>query len=333
VASLTELLDLIIEFPGQNHRISNGFVYKEYKRSRFWTVRHLFDISELRMMQDFVGIIGQLVIVTSAEVDCKVFPGHILRDSSGWKIIDTRSGEVERLSDQKIHRLPLAMGLTQDNFTLEAFHDLILTNTSEVFEQIYFSQHVDEAMREQEWATEDDLVAAKKSEALSAVPHSVPGVVASYFYGYLALVHSVWINCCAMIVTFTTLIIFGSLCLPAGFMRLLTGVWEWIAGCVRNVRKGKNKKARVQKQDISIIRTDPFGHMLDVEGEGSINLELRPEPRVHFQTTPFPSPCVSIETGSGGTLERITERINKVSGWKNSEKTEGVGNRLRAIFD
>ena len=79
------------------------------------------------------------------------------------------------------------MGIIRDALEIESFHDLILTNDTEVFQQLYHSQHADELERVHEFKDEMAIEATAQGKALSATPHTLPGIVESYFLDGLGL--------------------------------------------------------------------------------------------------------------------------------------------------
>jgi len=48
-------------------------------------------------------------------------------------------------------------------FSMESFHDNIITNESEIFQEAYNAEHVDELQREHDWKTEDNILESKRA--------------------------------------------------------------------------------------------------------------------------------------------------------------------------
>ena len=83
-------------------------------------------------------------------------------------------------------------------------HDLILTNDTEVFQQLYHSQDADELKPLHEFKDEMVIKPTAQGKALSATPHNLPGIVESNLFGLFGVVHDVWINVCAVLMSLYT---------------------------------------------------------------------------------------------------------------------------------
>ena len=62
--------------------------------------------------------------------------------------------------------------------------------------QLYHSQHVDELERLHEFKDEMVVKQTAQAKAISATPHTLPGVIESYLFGWLGVAHDLWINIC-----------------------------------------------------------------------------------------------------------------------------------------
>ena len=83
-------------------------------------------------------------------------------------------------------------------------HDFILTNDTEVFQQLYHSQHADELKQLHEFKDEMVIKPTVQEKALSVTPHNLPGIVESNLFRLLRVVHDVWINVCAVLMSLYT---------------------------------------------------------------------------------------------------------------------------------
>ena len=174
--------------------------------------------------------------------------------------------------------MPPGMGSESSEIQIDGFHDLILTNDTEVFEQIYQSQHVDELDRINHWKDEASIKSASETKALSATPHSIHGLVASYYWGWMGFFHDAWLNVCAGVVTLYIISIVVPLFLPMGIVRPIEQIG------MRAGRHWAKIRARVPARTEKIPRiraiSNPpmvrFRRHLDSVGTDSIELQSPP---------------------------------------------------------
>ena len=101
-----------------------------------------------------------------------------------------------------------------DLITIHTFHDLVLINDTEIFEEVANGEHIAE-MERFHHERDDEMVRNRiTADALSATPHSVGGLISSYYSGYFSILHSIWINVCGIIVTICTIGMIGHLFTP-----------------------------------------------------------------------------------------------------------------------
>jgi hypothetical protein len=179
------------------------------------------DVPDIGRVDAFLDLELGIVSATSSEADCRMFRYHFLRGKTGMLKFDVLTGELEKVGAEMVHQIVPGDQVEEWNVTMEAFHDLVLSNESDVFSEIFHAQHVEELRREDHWKDQDEVISTSKSRALSATPHTLPGVVRAYFFGYFHVAHEVWINVCAGITTVVTLSIVVVFCLPAGLVNIV----------------------------------------------------------------------------------------------------------------
>ena len=182
---------------------------------------------------------------------------------------DTLQNVTQKISPLDIHELPPGLGIEDHSYLLvEAFQDLILTNETEEFEKIYHSVHVDEFDRTNHWKDEVEIKKSSKAAALSATPHTLPGVIESYLFGWLGIAHDVWLNICGVLVTIYTLAIILYCCLPNGLVQPLRNVQDRLQR-IRNQRTTLNN---LNNHNIARTRTNS----IELSEFQSTRSELRP---------------------------------------------------------
>jgi hypothetical protein len=143
---------------------------------------------------------------------------------------------------------------------LETFHDLILTNESDFFEKAFNAEHFDELLSENRFKETAEIYATHKSEALSSVPHTVPGLIVSYVWGWLGVIHDIWINICAV---FTTILIVLTVCACcSGFLTMPVAISSRFAQAGSGLRE---RYQRVLNRPPS--RPAPARRHVSIEGE------------------------------------------------------------------
>jgi hypothetical protein len=174
------------------------------------------------------------IISSSSPVsDCRSHQKLVYEDSSGVVETDSIEGTTKKILYGEIHQIPIGVGISGGELPLDSFHDLILTNDSDIFEQVFNAEHLDEHERAVQWQSETDVRQTETAKALSAKPHSLPGLVSSYFFGWLGVAHSIWINICATITTVFTVFVILTVCLPAGLTRAVSRISRWGTGARR----------------------------------------------------------------------------------------------------
>ena len=226
-------------------------------------------IPQLGWVSSFIdpelGIISQ----SSLEVDCRVSQTHIIELNGELLKFDSIRNVTQKISPLDIHELPLGLGIEDHSYLLvEAFQDLILTNETEEFEKIYHSVHVDEFDRTNHWKDELEIKKTSKATALSATPHTLPGVIESYLFGWLGIVHDVWLNICGVLVTIYTLAIILYCCLPNGLVQPLRNVQDRL----QRIRNRRINVRHTNNRNIARARTNS----IELSKVQSTRSELRP---------------------------------------------------------
>lgn len=147
---------------------------------------------------------------------------HLIELGNELIMFDSISNTATSVNPLDIHELPLGIGTAEHaELRIEHFHDIILTNDTEIFEKAHHATHADELERTTHWQDAVKLKETAQLEALSSTPHSLPGLIESYFFGWLGLAHDIWLNVCGILVTLYTLAIVLYFCLPNGFIQPL----------------------------------------------------------------------------------------------------------------
>ena len=168
----------------------------------------------------FLDPLLNIITESSPPADCRTARFHIIETEDGVFRFDSQKNMIVKIPTVEIHSLPTSMGSEAPELKMEVFHDLILINETEIFEQIYQSQHVDELDRINHWKDETSIKAKSETTALSATPHTLPGIIESYYFGWMEIFHDVWLNICAGIVTIYALRAIFPVILPLG----ITGI-------------------------------------------------------------------------------------------------------------
>ena len=210
---------------------------------------------------------------------------------------------------------------------VESFHDLILSNETSVFEKAYHATHVDELERTSHWKDAIEVKKTEMTEALSAKPHSLPGIVESYFFGWLGFWHDVWINVCGVLVSLYTLAIVMYCCLPNGVVRPMQRLQQrWI----RRRNQDNLSLSTVEIADeaesldqnpqnigsINSIEMQPLRSRSIIKSDNSApksrSSRRRSEQSVRFCNSVY-EPTVYIETPSNFRKSRSEEKLKRES--------------------
>ena len=202
--------------------------------------------------------------------------------------------------------MPPGIGIAEHaELQIDSFHDLILSNDTEIFEKSFQAVHVDE-LDQTNHCDEAEIRKEAAAAALGATPHSVPGLIYSAFFGWLSWAHEIWLNLCAAIVTLYTLSVVGYCCLPTGVT----------APVQRIMRIGKNTRRQQQwmeEDDAAVERQAPIIRPIPRLSRAKSSTF---EPRVRFQRSGN-SECVTIEAPENERVDsdevRIPQRNVRVS--------------------
>jgi hypothetical protein len=152
----------------------------------------------------FLDPVLKIFSKSSPVADCRIYNMHFLDEVNGWVEYNSLTGESNKIGEQ-IHELPHGDGLSDDDLAFEAFRNNIVTNESEIFEKLYYSEHIDELGRIEEFKDENKIIATAKANALSAQPHFAGGIVVSLIREWLILIYNVWVNMCCICITLVVL--------------------------------------------------------------------------------------------------------------------------------
>ena len=159
----------------------------------------------------------------------------------------------QKISPLDIHELPPGLGISDHPYLqVDAFQDLILSNETEEFEQSYHAIHVDELDRTNHWKDELEIKKSAKADALSATPHTLPGIIEAYVFGWLGIAHDIWLNVCGVLVSLYTFALILYCCLPMGLAQPLRNVQQ------RLERMRERRRQRFE-QEID-LRSRPSSH-------------------------------------------------------------------------
>ena len=176
-------------------------------------------IPQLGWTDAFIDTSLSIISQTAPEADCRVAQVHVIELNGELYEFDSIKNIIKPISSLDIHALPSGIGIEDHKvFALQSFHDLILTNETEIFETAYHSTHVDELVRTSSWKDAVEIKKTFQSTALSSTPHSIPGLIQSYIYGWLGIIHYIWINICAINVTIFAI----------GLVMYFLCQWEWL---------------------------------------------------------------------------------------------------------
>jgi hypothetical protein len=153
---------------------------------------------------------------SSPEADCAIHSIHYLDLGQGLLRHNSLNNETTTIFETDIQHPPLEYS-QPFNYEIDAFHDLILTNDSEIFEQIFNGEHVDELERIHQFRDKIDVEKTQATPALSETPHSISGMITVSFFNWLWWIHAIWLNVCAVFVTIQILLLFAYWCLPSAF--------------------------------------------------------------------------------------------------------------------
>ena len=76
--------------------------------------------------------------------NCQVSRYHYLELNATLFMFDSMLTQTVTIPPTSVLNLPPGMGSIHDALDIDSFHDLILTNDSEVFMPLYHNQHADE---------------------------------------------------------------------------------------------------------------------------------------------------------------------------------------------
>jgi hypothetical protein len=149
-------------------------------------------------------------------------------------------------------------------FDLNVFHDQILTNDTEIFEEIYNSEHLDELERMHHWQDETPIIEKKTAEALSAQTHTVGGLITAYYLGYLTALYWIWVDICCGFITLVIVCALGWLILPKCFMlpfELLGDLFLWLYGKLHGEKPKNRITKRRRRRKTKLLSERDFNEM------------------------------------------------------------------------
>jgi hypothetical protein len=195
-----------------------------------------YDLGEIRGVDAFLDTRLKVISETSPVADCRTNQLKYFESQDGLIEFDVTSGLSRIVLEEEIHKVPLGVGIKSEDLSIDNFHDLVLTNESAIFEELFNGAHVDEYERASHWKDDHEVRSRVTAEAIGSVSHSLPGVLKSYFFGWLGVIHDTWINICAVFTTVLMIGIVAATCLPAGVVRLMTAPSR-VARFIRNRKK------------------------------------------------------------------------------------------------
>jgi hypothetical protein len=153
---------------------------------------------------------------SSPEADCTIHSIHYLDLGQGLLKHNSMNNETTTILEINIQHPPIELYEPFD-YHIDAFHDLILTNDTEIFEQIFNGEHIDELERVNQFRNKIDVEKTQATPALSETPHSISGMITVSFFNWLWWIHAVWINICAIFVSLQIALVIAYWCLPSAF--------------------------------------------------------------------------------------------------------------------
>ena len=281
-------------------------------------------IKTLGWINSFIDPVLSIISETSPLSNCQISRYHYLELNNTLYMFDSVRNLTVKVPPTSIHSLPPAMGLIHEALSIDSFHDLILTNESEVFMQLYHSQHVDELERIHEFKDEMVVKQTAQAKAISATPHTLPGVIESYLFGWLGIAHDIWINICSVLVSLYTLGLILYFCLPNGVVQPLRRINQLKN---RVLRRNTESEIPVMMDDIDIMpgncrsrsRDEPLEIQVFDRSPQSFRSRKKIEPLVRFRRSNS-AERVNIEnfTGAQDSLIRgESSRSSTVRKWAN----------------
>lgn len=171
-----------------------------------------FELTDVGLIDAYLDPWTKLISKTSPIADCRVHAIHYLDTPKGLIQFDPTTG-MQRLIPENEVGHPSVYD-SNDTFDMETFHDLVLTNETEVFQELLNGENIAELERMQHFQDADEVRETKHAEALSATPHHLSNIAESLLWGPLGMMHRIWINLCALTVTAFVLFLLANICLP-----------------------------------------------------------------------------------------------------------------------
>ena len=232
------------------------------------------EVPQLGWINAFIDPFLSIISATSIETDCRTSQQHVIELDNDLLLFDAILNKTSKISPLDIHELPPGLGISEQSYLeVEAFQDLILSNETEEFEKAYHAVHVDELDRTSHWKDATEIKKTSKTEALSATPHTLPGVIESYFFGWLGIFHDIWLNVCGILVTLYTLALLVYCCLPMGLAQPLQNVQRRIA----RMRFRREMGRHIANRPSPSVQVDPHRPSSDSsERQSEVHCELKP---------------------------------------------------------
>ena len=249
------------------------------------------NLPELGLIEGFIDPMTRIVSRTSPQADCRIHFMHYLNNPWGVYEYDATKNNTRMGRRDEILHPVVEEGKEFLNF--EAFHDLVLTDDAEVFQEIYNSENVAEFERIHQWRDESHVISSQAAQATSAVPHSIPGIVASYLWGWLGTIHTIWLNGCAVIVTLFVLAGVIYLCAPLWMMLPFRGIERACECCCRNMRRRARRQAGHDRPTVELA--SEVGREAQERAPGYAIRRHEQSPTVRFSRRAHDEPSVEIE--------------------------------------
>ena len=137
------------------------------------------NLTEDGLVPAFLDPLTMLLSKTSMEADCRLYRNHYLTLDNQVIRFEPAKNELMLLEEKDF--LHVALPEEEDQlFTLDAFHDNVLTNDTEVFRAVFNAEHVDELQRLHDWQANDDVAEAERNLIMSSLPKTIGGLYISY---------------------------------------------------------------------------------------------------------------------------------------------------------
>ena len=204
--SLLEVFDCA---PINQSQISMRRVNDCYRFLPVWVNTTVHD----REIEAFLDPVSLLLSTTAATADCRIYQYHYLKQDGKYYKVNPQDYTKTIVEEADV--MHAVIDPTNPHiFDMESFHDNIISNNTEVFEQILNSEHINELERINNFRTHTDYRDSKLARVLAVQPQSAVGAYMDYWLGWLRVLDFLWIHAVAICSTIIFLLILAACCLP-----------------------------------------------------------------------------------------------------------------------